>query len=104
MIVSNAPVTGRTLPQRRSVTLTGRLMPGVAVAATFMTAVICVELTTVTEELLTYLGPLTVAPAANPVPVRVTAYVLPRARLEGVMAVRVGAGITEKQVEQDTVV
>ena len=80
------------------VTVTGRLFPVVAPAETVTRAVIVVALTTTTVLKETPLGPLSVAPVANPVPVNVAGtFVLPRATLGGLIEASVGAAITFRQ-------
>jgi hypothetical protein len=75
-----------------------RLDPAVAVLATFMLAVIVVELTMTTLEKVTPLGPLRVAPVANPVPLITTDLVVPGATVDGLMPVSVGATSTLRQL------
>ena len=79
------------------VTVIGKPAPVGAVAATFMVAVMVVELTTVTCLNVTPVGPSTVRPVANPDPVKVADVVVPTATLEGAIAVNVGAAITCRQ-------
>ncbi len=78
-------------------TVIGKPDPAGVVAATFMVAVMVVELTTWTFVNVTPVGPLTVRPVANPDPVKVADVVVPTVTLEGVIAVNVGAAITCRQ-------
>jgi hypothetical protein len=65
-----------------------------------MVAVMDVGPTTSTPVKVTPVGPLTLAPAAKPVPVMVSDVVEPVSTLGLLRDVRVGAAITEKQVAQ----
>jgi hypothetical protein len=76
--------------------VTGRFVPVVAVADTCMVAVIVVESATWTLEKVTPLGPLMLAPAAKPVPMRVTEVVVPWAARDGFMEAMVGAAMMVK--------
>jgi hypothetical protein len=67
------------------VTATGSLVPVVAVAETFMVAVIVFAQRTLTLVKLTPVGPIRLAPEAKPEPLTVTEVVVPRAALEGLM-------------------
>ena len=81
-------------------TVTGSPVPVVAVAETFILAVILVELTTTTVVNVTPVGPVTFAPVTKPVPVRVTLGDVPRAAVDGLMDVKVGAAMIVTQPVQ----
>jgi hypothetical protein len=65
-----------------------------------MVAVMVVGFTTTTLVKVTPLGPLSVAPDANPEPVRVTGVVDFTVTVDGLMLLSVGGAITLRQVVQ----
>ena len=91
-MVKTLPVPRPPPPARLLVTVTGNFLPAFAPGATFMVAVILVELTTLTLLNFTPVGPVTVAPLTKPVPVIVTDFEAPGFSDDGVIDFTVASG------------
>jgi hypothetical protein len=90
-VIGSNPEDALPYPASASfVMVTGKSVPVVAVAATFMVTVAVVELITLTLEKVPPLGPVTLAPATNPVPLMVAAVEVLRAAVSGLTFVSVG--------------
>ena len=79
-------------------TVTGRSLPAFALGATFMSAVILVELTTLPLLNDTPVGPVRAAPLRKPVPVIVTDFDAPGVTDDGVIDFTVGPAMMVRQV------